>query len=63
MNINPHVQQKLEDYKKAQALVDAGVFDDIQFFIALFEARRLPPEENLAKGLTRGRRKYFLIRR
>lgn len=61
--MNQDTAQLLEDYKKAQELVDAGVYEDIQFFILLFAYERLSPEQRLARGLQRGRRKYFLIRR
>ena len=57
------VKQKLADYAKAQKLVDGGAGEDIHLFLLMFEYLRLAPEERLAKGLARGRRKYFLIRK
>ncbi len=57
------IQTKLNDYKIAQQLVDENPGSDLHFYIQMLEYLRLPPEQRLAKGLARGRRKYFLIRK
>jgi hypothetical protein len=63
IEMNEVVNQKIEDYKLAQKLVDEGAGEDLHFFLLMIEYLRLSPEERLAKGLARGRRKYFLIRK
>ena len=57
------LDRKLSDYRRAEACVTEQGYDDIHFFLLLFEYQRLSPEERLARGLQRGRRKYFLIRK
>jgi hypothetical protein len=58
---NQQIQTKIEDYKIAQALVNEHPGDDLHFYLLMLEYLRLPPEQRLAKGLARGRRKYFII--
>ena len=63
MNNEQAISIKLQDYNRALALVQAGVYDDLHFLLLLFEYERLAPEERLALGINRGRRKYFLVRK
>lgn len=61
MSSTDPVEQKIEDYRLAQSWVELGRGEDLHFFLLLIEYLRLTPEQRLAKGLARGRRKYFLI--
>jgi hypothetical protein len=56
-------EQTLLDYQRAQELVRLTGFDDVHFFLLMLSFERLSPEERLAKGLARGRRKYFIIKK
>ncbi len=56
------IDSTIEDYKRSKELVHETGYDDVNFFMLLLAYNRLTPEEQLAKGLARGRRRYFLIR-
>jgi hypothetical protein len=59
--VEDNITSKLRDYELAKQL--AGPEDDIQFIIMMVDYLKLTPEERLALGLARGRRKYFIIRK
>lgn len=63
METEENSEQVLIDYHRAEELVRLSGFDDVHFFLLMLSFERLTPEERLAKGLARGRRRYYLIKK